>query len=60
MPKHLLPIVAALVTAAATAGVAAADHHGGGGTHRHEGVYALGLWGDVPYSDVQKGVGCRT
>jgi hypothetical protein len=39
-----------VLAAAATAGITVAgrghDHHGGDGHHR----YAIGLWGDLPYS----------
>ncbi len=61
MRKHLLPTAAALLAAAATAGVATADHgrdrhHGRHGEHR-SASYSIGLWGDLPYSDVQKSTG---
>lgn len=54
MRKLITPALAALLAAAATAGLATADH----GERHHHGVgarpYAIGLWGDLPYSDVQK------
>jgi hypothetical protein len=50
MNRYLLPLLAALIAAAVTTGLAAADDDGGSG-------YAVGLWGDVPYSDVQKTTG---
>src|SRR4051812_49820250 len=49
MRRLLIPTLAALLAAAATAGIALAgrdhDHHG----HR-AARYAIGLWGDLPYS----------
>src|SRR5919197_6691606 len=49
MRRLLVPTLAALLAAAATAGIAVAgrghDHHG----DRHD-TYAIGLWGDLPYS----------
>lgn len=54
MHRHLTLIVAALIAAALTAGLAAADDDEG----RHEArAYAVGLWGDVPYSDAQRTAG---
>jgi hypothetical protein len=44
--------------AAATPRQCAADAHRGGAGHRdHRHAYAIGLWGDLPYSDLQKTVG---
>ena len=61
MRKMLLPILAALVTAAITAGLATGGgegNGGGGGNDREDhGTYAIGLWGDFPYSTVQATVG---
>jgi hypothetical protein len=50
----IAPLLAAVVAAAATAGVAAADR---GPAGHHDPVYSIGLWGDLPYNDVQKTVG---
>jgi hypothetical protein len=56
----MVPTLAALLAATATAGLAAADHNGRP-DGRHEGFhprpYSIGLWGDLPYSDVQKTTG---
>ena len=54
--KLLLPTAAALAAAAITAGLATGGglHHGGG---NHDDRYAIGLWGDLPYSDLQATVG---
>jgi hypothetical protein len=60
MRRYLTPTLAALLAAAATAGVATAGHlHGEGsaGHARSFGAYSIGLWGDLPYSDLQKTVG---
>ena len=54
MRRHLFAVLAALVSAALVAGLALAD--GGRGRDSHD-PYAIGLWGDVPYSDEQKAVG---
>ena len=52
------PIIASLLAAAATAGVAAADHAPFAHENDHPArTYAIGLWGDLPYNDVQKTVG---
>jgi hypothetical protein len=63
MRRLLIPTLAALLAAALTAGFAMANRHdgprGGGdgrGDSRHQ-AYAIGLWGDVPYSDTQATVG---
>ena len=58
--KFLLPAVAVLLAAAATSAmsathaVAGADDDNQDQDHR---VYAIGLWGDLPYSDEQALVG---
>jgi hypothetical protein len=62
MRHHLAPALAALLAAAATAGVAVAGHPDGVSHARdlhagHDASYSIGLWGDVPYSDVQKTTG---
>jgi hypothetical protein len=58
MRRFLTPTLAALLAAAATAtaGVATAGHPQGGDS-RSLGAYSIGLWGDLPYSDLQKTVG---
>ncbi len=56
MRKHLFPLFAALLAAAATAGFAVADDERrafGGGSR----FQSIGLWGDMPYSDVQTTTG---
>jgi hypothetical protein len=61
MRKNLLPLLAALLAAAATAGLATADdadrgkHH-----HRAASTYAIGLWGDLPYTTSRPRPGYRT
>jgi hypothetical protein len=55
MSRLLIPVLAAVMAAAATAGLAIAgrsddDHDRGGG---RSSPYALGVWGDVPYSPEQ-------
>ena len=60
MRKMLLPIVAALITAAIMAGFATGGGlNGGGGTGHGDNhdTYAIGLWGDLPYSPEQATVG---
>jgi hypothetical protein len=58
--RLLLPAVAALLAAALTSGIAFASSwddpfwSGRGGAHRS---YAIGLWGDLPYSTQQATVG---
>jgi hypothetical protein len=56
MRKHLTTTLAALLAAAATASIATADHRDSQG-ERGSGSYAIGLWGDMPYSDVQQTTG---
>ena len=48
--KMLWPMLAVLVVAAITAGIAVGGH---GETNKNEFKYSIGLWGDLPYSDVQ-------
>jgi hypothetical protein len=60
--RLLVPVTAALLAAALTTGLAFAsnwnDHaDGGGGRDAPHRAYAIGLWGDLPYSDVQATVG---
>ena len=58
MRKLLIPMLAALLAAGATAGVATAGHGPDRGDHHHgRPAYAIGLWGDLPYSDVQETTG---
>jgi hypothetical protein len=52
--KLVWPLVGALLTAALVAGLALADHGDG---NDKSFKYAIGLWGDLPYSDVQATVG---
>jgi hypothetical protein len=60
VPRFMVPTLAALLAAAATAGLAAADHSARP-DGRHDGFqarpYSIGLWGDLPYSDVQTTTG---
>jgi hypothetical protein len=57
----MLPVLAALVAAAITTGIAAGSRlDGGDNGHENDGrgdTYAIGLWGDLPYSDAQAQVG---
>jgi hypothetical protein len=58
MNRMLVPVAAALAAAAITAGLAS----GGGVGARDDGgrgpsAYAIGLWGDLPYSDEQATTG---
>ena len=60
MRRIITPTIAALLAAALTAGIAVAGHsHRGGDEHfRHsQPSYAIGLWGDLPYSTTQATVG---
>ena len=61
MRSWMLPVLAALVAAAITTGIAAGSRlDGGNNGHANDGrgdTYAIGLWGDLPYSDVQAPVG---
>ena len=62
MRRYLVPAVAALLAAAATAGMAVAGHPTGVSHDRefrdgYDASYSIGLWGDMPYSDVQKTTG---
>jgi hypothetical protein len=49
MRKLLMPTLAALVLATAMAGIAIGAGGGGAVDHKHF-RYAIGLWGDLPYS----------
>jgi hypothetical protein len=60
MRRLLIPTLAALLAAAGTAAVATAGNdsdHGGGRGRGDSRQYSIGLWGDLPYSDLQKTVG---
>ena len=63
MDKRFLPLVAALIMAAITTGATAKgqfqdrDDDGRDGFHQSHRAYAIGLWGDVPYSPIQATVG---
>lgn len=51
MRRHLLPILAGLLTAVLAGGLAtAADDKGA--PEKSASAYAIGLWGDLPYSDL--------
>jgi hypothetical protein len=54
MRKFLMPVLAALLAAAATASFSLADQDHG---RHHARPYSIGLWGDLPYSDVQQTTG---
>ena len=58
--KFLLPAVAVLLAVAATPAMGATRVIAGAEDNNEEGdhsVYAIGLWGDLPYSDEQALVG---
>jgi hypothetical protein len=62
MRKWILPTFAALIAAAVTTGVATGGrldggNNGRGNDGRGNNTYAIGLWGDLPYSDTQASVG---
>ena len=58
MRRFIAPIVCALLAAGAAAAVAGADRDHSGPDHGREGEsFAVGLWGDLPYSDIQKNAG---
>ncbi len=62
MRSWILPTLAALAAAAIVTGVAAGSRLDGGNGRgddngRGNNTYAIGLWGDLPYSDVQAQVG---
>jgi hypothetical protein len=52
--KMLWPVLAVLIVSAITAGIAVGGH---GEANKNEFKYAIGLWGDLPYSDVQATTG---
>src|SRR5215510_2652028 len=53
--RWLLTAAAAVIAAAITAGLATGDTSRGKGDDDGDehGAYAIGLWGDLPYSDAQ-------
>jgi hypothetical protein len=58
VPRLLLPAIAMLIVAAITTGLAARGDFRGRDDDRDDeregrGEYAIGLWGDLPYSDLQ-------
>jgi hypothetical protein len=53
MNRLLAPLLAALLAAAAMAGLALADRDDDDRGDGDSSSHSLGLWGDVPYSDVQ-------
>ena len=60
MRKFLIPIAAALLAAAITTSIAMAGHSHRGGDqrfHHERAAYAIGLWGDLPYSTTQATTG---
>jgi hypothetical protein len=61
MRKLLMPLVGALIAAAITTGIAAGTSGDDGNSRRGDddeaSTYAIGLWGDLPYSTVQETIG---
>ena len=57
MRLPVMPVLASLLAAAATAGIAVADRGDGERGERSAGTYSIGLWGDLPYGEVQKTTG---
>jgi hypothetical protein len=60
MRKLLMPMLAAAMAAAVTAGLASGGQLGSkddGGLNRQDSQYAIGLWGDLPYSITQATTG---
>jgi hypothetical protein len=56
----LMPVLAAVLAAAITTGLALGsnrDDHGPGPSRDDSHAYAIGLWGDLPYSTLQATVG---
>ncbi len=64
--NRLVPLVAALVMAAITTGATAngqfqdRDDDGRDGFHQDHRAYAIGLWGDLPYSPSKRPSAYRT
>ena len=60
MRKLLMPMLAAAIAAAVTAGLASGGQLGlkdDGGSNHKNSEYAIGLWGDLPYSTTQATTG---
>jgi hypothetical protein len=57
MQKLILPLAAALIAAALTAGLAVGGNRDDDDHGRGDNTYAIGLWGDLPYNDVQATIG---
>ncbi len=57
MRRLLLPLLAALLAASLTAGLATADSDRDDPRRPHGAAYAIGLWGDLPYSEEQRATG---
>jgi hypothetical protein len=58
MRRHLATLAAALLAAAATAGLALAEGDGGADPRpRADRAFAVGLWGDLPYTEEQRRTG---
>jgi hypothetical protein len=59
MRRWLLPVAASVIAAAVTAGLATGAGLGfkDDGSNHKDFQYAIGLWGDLPYSDEQATVG---
>ncbi len=57
MRKFIVPTLAALLTVAVTAGFAMGGLADRGERNKTDFVYAIGLWGDFPYSELQATTG---
>src|SRR5262245_58591837 len=57
MRRLLVPALAGIAIVAASAGLAVAGITGRADTNKKSFEYAIGLWGDLPYSDLQAQVG---
>jgi hypothetical protein len=60
MRKMVMPVIAAIVAAAVTAGLASGGKlslRDGGDSNHKDFQYAIGLWGDLPYTDAQAQTG---
>ncbi len=56
MRKHLVPLLAALIAAALTTALATA-REGEHAPAKSASAYAIGLWADAPYAEIQKTTG---